>query len=231
MTYIDVWGSERFNCLTFYEKSLYVYFTTNSSVKKSGCYRIIVKKCCDELDISEFGMHKQIKRLCDYGVIDYDEDTKELFIVNFPERDMNACYKIVSSRLKERALNENSIIKIEEKKEIAVLNEKEKAINKAVSEIIDFLNMKCGTRYRKSGASKKCITARLNDGYTVDEFKVVIIKKYEDWNGTEFEKYMRPQTLFGTKFDEYLNQPYKKKKENMFIMTDEELDLFAKGEF
>ena len=42
--------------------------------------------------------------------------------------------------------------------------------------------------------------------FTVEDFKTVIDKKSLEWMGTEREKYLRPQTLFGTKFESYLNQ-------------------------
>ena len=74
-------------------------------------------------------------------------------------------------------------------------------------EIIEYLNEKSGTNYRASSAkTQKCIHARLVEGYTVDDFKTVIDKKCGDWRGTEFEQYLRPSTLFGTKFEEYLNR-------------------------
>lgn len=76
----------------------------------------------------------------------------------------------------------------------------------AVSEITLYLNQKAGTSYRASSKkTKSCIHARLSDGFTVDDFKTVIDKKCAEWIGTEFEKFLRPETLFGTKFESYLN--------------------------
>jgi uncharacterized phage protein (TIGR02220 family) len=74
-------------------------------------------------------------------------------------------------------------------------------------EIIDYLNMVLGTQYRHSTKStQKHINARLENGYSVDDFKTVIDKKCKEWKGTEMERYLRPETLFGTKFEGYLNQ-------------------------
>lgn len=73
--------------------------------------------------------------------------------------------------------------------------------------IIEHLNMVCGTSYRyNTESSKKDIRARLNEGYKEDDFYIVIGKKAKEWIGTEQEKYLRPMTLFGTKFESYLNQ-------------------------
>lgn len=80
-------------------------------------------------------------------------------------------------------------------------------MSESVREIVDYLNETVGTNYKpSSGYIKSLIKARLNDGFTVDDFKTVIYKKAKEWQGTEMEKYIRPQTLFGTKFESYLNQ-------------------------
>jgi uncharacterized phage protein (TIGR02220 family) len=82
-----------------------------------------------------------------------------------------------------------------------------------ITAIITFLNDKTGKNY-KSGTAKtqKLIKARLNEGFKVPEFYEVIEKKTAEWRNTEFEKYLRPETLFGTKFESYLNQTEPEKK-------------------
>ena len=72
--------------------------------------------------------------------------------------------------------------------------------------IIDYLNEKAHKDFKsKSKATQQHINARLKEGFTVDDFKTVIDKKCAEWLGTEFEQYLRPVTLFGTKFEGYLN--------------------------
>ena len=86
-------------------------------------------------------------------------------------------------------------------------NDKELNNNNYIVEIVNYLNQKCGTKYKASTANtKKHISARLNDGYKYEDFVKVIDKKYQEWKGTEWEQYLRPDTLFGTKFESYLNQ-------------------------
>lgn len=88
-------------------------------------------------------------------------------------------------------------------KNISKLEDKEKLIK----DIIDYLNMICGSNYRyKTTNTRKHISARLDEGYTYDDFCLVIDKKYKEWKGTQWEKFLRPDTLFGTKFESYLNQ-------------------------
>ena len=81
-----------------------------------------------------------------------------------------------------------------------------------IKEIIQYLNDVCGTRYRyQTKGTQEHINARLKEGYTVDDFKMVIDKKFEEWNGTDMEKFLRPETLFAGKFESYLNQKIVKK--------------------
>jgi uncharacterized phage protein (TIGR02220 family) len=77
------------------------------------------------------------------------------------------------------------------------------------SSIIARLNEKAGTNYRASTKSTQShINARLAEGFTVDDFYTVIDKKCGEWKGDEkMEKYLRPETLFGSKFENYLNAP------------------------
>ena len=81
------------------------------------------------------------------------------------------------------------------------------------SEVLGYLNEKAKTNYRiSSKEAQKHINARLSEGFTVEDFKTVIDKKCAEWIGTDYEQYLRPQTLFGTKFESYLNAPSKARK-------------------
>lgn len=75
--------------------------------------------------------------------------------------------------------------------------------------IIDYLNRKTNSHYRPtSKATKRLIKARYNDGFTDADFKTVIDKKCTEWlQDANMAQYLRPETLFGTKFEAYLNQP------------------------
>lgn len=74
------------------------------------------------------------------------------------------------------------------------------------SAVISYLNEKAGTKYRSgSDKTRKHIHARAAEGYKLEDFKTVIDSKCAEWLGTDYEKYLRPETLFGTKFEGYLN--------------------------
>jgi uncharacterized phage protein (TIGR02220 family) len=52
----------------------------------------------------------------------------------------------------------------------------------------------------------------MNEGFTVEDFQTVIDNKVEEWGkppkagAKDMRIYIRPETLFGTKFEAYLNQ-------------------------
>lgn len=74
-------------------------------------------------------------------------------------------------------------------------------------EIIDYLNEKTGSRYKHtSKKTQSLIKARVNESFTLDDFKKVIDIKTDEWKDTDMSKFLRPETLFGTKFESYLNQ-------------------------
>ena len=76
--------------------------------------------------------------------------------------------------------------------------EKEEERDKKIdlyNNIIDHLNQKAGTNYKASTKkTKTCIHARFEEGFTEDDFITVIDKKSNEWLGTEWEKFLRPET-------------------------------------
>jgi len=79
--------------------------------------------------------------------------------------------------------------------------------NNIVEEILDYLNKKTDQHYKSTTPkTRTLINARMNEGFTLDDFKRVIDNKVADWEYTDMERYLRPETLFGTKFEGYLNQ-------------------------
>lgn len=75
-------------------------------------------------------------------------------------------------------------------------------------DVINYLNEKLGAKYKPNSAiNKRLIDARAKEGYSLDDFKKVIDNKCATWaHDLKMSKYLRPQTLFGTKFESYLNE-------------------------
>lgn len=110
-------------------------------------------------------------------------------------------------------ININKVIKDKSNKEELNTDNKDNTVFLTENEIIAYLNEKANTNYRASSkATKTLIHARLSEGFTIDDFKTVIDKKCAEWIGTEFAQYLRPATLFGTKFESYLNAPIRERK-------------------
>lgn len=114
---------------------------------------------------------------------------------------------------------------------ISSLNKKINNINNNIYiNIIEYLNNKAKTQFKSnSKKTKSLIDARIREKYTLEDFEIVIDNKCEEWLNTDMEKYLRPETLFGNKFESYLNQNSNKKqrtnKLNSLIDNIEEIDL------
>ncbi len=97
-------------------------------------------------------------------------------------------------------------------KELDIDKEKERDKEKIpFKEIIDYLNKKAGKSFKNVETHKKMIRARWNEGQRLDDFKKVVDNMVANWTGKNFdgkpaETYLQPSTLFGNKFDQYLNQ-------------------------
>ena len=91
-------------------------------------------------------------------------------------------------------------------------------------EIISYLNLKAKKKFKVDTAShQKFIKARLKEGYVLEDFKKVVDIMVAKWKGTEYEQYLQPQTLFGNKMDNYLNQPVPRKVHSFQSAVDERL--------
>ena len=77
-----------------------------------------------------------------------------------------------------------------------------------IQEVISYLNLKAGTNYKTTTPkTRTLIKARLKEGFTLDDFYTVIDKKVLLWGkDIKMQAYLRPETLFGTKFESYLNE-------------------------
>lgn len=120
-----------------------------------------------------------------------------------PYNNINNNININNNNLDNNKLNKNNL---------------NKELNNIYSKIIQYLNSKAGTNYREDTAkTKNLIKARLNEKFALEDFLLVIDKKCDEWLNTEMEKYLRPETLFGTKFESYLNAKHITKSEEKRI--------------
>ena len=91
--------------------------------------------------------------------------------------------------------------------EETAIKDLEKTKHKELWIPIAYLNQVANKRYKFVDKTKRLLLARFKEDYTLEDFKQVIDIKTAEWKDSpEFSKYLRPETLFGTKFDGYLNQ-------------------------
>lgn len=81
--------------------------------------------------------------------------------------------------------------------------QKQEVINK----VVEYLNVKAETAFLPTTQSTITqIIDRMDEGFGLQDFMTVIDKKVADWMGTDYEKFLRPITLFSKeKFENYLN--------------------------
>ena len=74
-------------------------------------------------------------------------------------------------------------------------------------EVIRYFNKLTGSNYREdSEIIINLMRLHVQNGFKKEDFIIVIDKKWREWKDTNMIKYMRPETLFGEKFESYLNQ-------------------------
>ena len=157
----------------------------------------------------------------------HPEFTEDIFLVATP--DLTGSETGSAQRVRKFRERQNEQLPLQSNTEVTISNDsKSKSKSKSnkdilsgsdepdpvpYKEIIDYLNEKTGKRF-KSGtdATKRVIRARFKEGNSLDDFKAVIDVKATEWIGdSKMEDYLRPSTLFGTKFEGYLNQSIKAK--------------------
>ena len=102
-------------------------------------------------------------------------------------------------------------------------------IDSLSSSLISFLNQESGGDYKPDSYIKGRLRALMSQGYTETDFRKVIRKKSDEWRGSKMAAYLRPSTLFGDKFAEYLAAPDptrsgKKSTEDLQKILDEKTD-------
>lgn len=106
-------------------------------------------------------------------------------------------------------------------------------VDSVYKKIIDHLNLSAGTKYKEnSNETVKVIKARLADGFNYDDFIIVIDKMIDKW-GTDEKmcEFIRPVTLFGNKFEGYLNLVHAMKNKKNTEIGKAEIALSSHDNF
>ena len=214
-------------------KAIYSYLA--SFADENGKAYPGIELMCHELNISEKRFHRHKKQLIDQGFITverertdygwsnniytllgYSVTSRFVPLQNVPLRNVHLQnVTLQNDPTIITSLNNTSLINTNLKK-TELVEQKPDPI--PYREIIEYLNQKGGKNFKHTAAgNKKVIKARWNEGYGLDQFKQAIDNKCHDWlNDEKMNQYLQPSTLFGQKFDQYLNQKKKKESANEY---------------
>ena len=141
------------------------------------------------------------------GMLIKTSDRKKsiLTIVNYNDYQDTESDKKVIKKYKN---SDKKVIKNTNKNEKKEKNDKNDKKEDIYVPIIDYLNSKADKKYQTSTKkTHSLIDARINEGFTLEDFYKVIDNKVSEWKGDKsMDKFLRPETLFGNKFEGYLNQ-------------------------
>ena len=121
---------------------------------------------------------------------------------------------------------ENTVLELEkvQTNKIDINDTDNNNIKSFCQEVITYLNQVTKKNFNKDTASHhKYIKARLKEGYELKDFEHVINVMAATWMGTDYERYLQPQTLFGNKFDSYLNRSMPNNGRSFASAVDERL--------
>ncbi len=143
--------------------------------------------------------------------------------------DKNSKDKISKEKnsLEKKREEKNNIV--EKREDITILS----ANDVLVKDVIDYLNRKINSSYNwENNDIKKLINRWIEKGYKILDFQIVIDKKYDEWKDSKMVVHLNPYTLFGDKFENYYNQPVKKKTLNdiSFKELDQMIEARKNGE-
>lgn len=177
-------------------------------IPKDRYHETVYKEDKKKLEVTETQQYRLVTRKTIVQDTESKQDVSSLDTTCI--RDDNKVYTEVKLS-KDKLSKDNNIDKLSssEPNSDPELEEKQKSQKIPYEKIIDYLNRKTNSHYRPtSKATRRLIKARYNEGFTDIDFKKVIDKKCAEWlQDGNMVQYLRPETLFGTKFEAYLNQP------------------------
>ncbi|MGK8937151.1 conserved phage C-terminal domain-containing protein [Staphylococcus epidermidis] len=195
-----------------------IYWSDRTS-RKDGYFYKSYNEWYEELHLTEYQVRRATKKLKSFGFVDtalkkangaptlhYKVDTKEVSEWILKKlKNGNLRNSRMDSEETQESLTEITTKTTTETTNNNILSPSSTAY--PYKDVIDYLNQQTGKNYKSTTKKNQTvIRARIDEGFSLDDFKRVIDNKVAEWKGTNMEKYLRPETLFGTKFEGYLNQ-------------------------
>lgn len=200
-----------------------IYWSDRTS-RKDGYFYKSYNEWYEELHLTEYQVRRATKKLKSFGFVDtalkkangaptlhYKVDTKEVSEWILKKlKNGNLRNSRMDSEETQESLTEITTEITTETTNNNILSGNPTVSRIPYKEIVDYLNEKTGKNFKhKTAKTRKFIEARWNQDFRLDDFKKVIDVKSDEWLNTDSDKYLRPETLFGTKFEGYLNQKTK----------------------
>ena len=210
--YLEMLGD--FNTAAFLNQLI---FWSDKTKRKDGYFYKTYTEWNEELLLSEYQVRRSSKILKEKGLIDTKLKRANGSPTLHYKVNMDKLSDSILNKLKNR--NQTNLINDSEVSSVSLTVDDtvdEQTVDSNMSrnstvypykEIIEYLNDKANKQYRHTTRkTQTMIKARFNEGFNLEDFKSVIDTKSKEWINTDMEKYLRPETLFGTKFESYLNQ-------------------------
>jgi len=198
------------------DKYIQVWLYLFAHIQKGNVFHVqdILWNC----QISRVRLYDILKR----GVVLFKENKIEVIIVRKNKTD--GYFKLEVKQLSQTETKEEIKQEVKQEKQTkkasALQNEiaiAQRDTRKEVTNIIiTHLNTVTNKQYRSdTDKTIKLIGAKLQEGYNIDQMKYVIDVKASQWLNSDMEKYLRPETLFGNKFENYLNEQINNNSSNI----------------
>ena len=195
------------------------YWQARGELSKDGFFYSTVENVKDATTLTDKRQRSALNALKTAGIVDVklaglpakryvrinEEQLAYILLNNSSQKGWTSSAEMEEQGTPKRQTNNNN-----------TKNNKKNNNKEIYTAVIDFLNQQAGTAYKAtSKATQQHINARLAEGHTLEEFRTVIAKKCSEWKGdAKMSKYLRPETLFGTKFEGYLNAPQQSRGAN-----------------
>lgn len=188
--------------LSIETKAIYAYFI--SFAGNTGKAFPSISLICSELNISKDRFYRHLNKLKElrYITVEHVKNKDNTFSKNVYTIYQEPCpyFEYTENPYTENPYTENKDTNNNS------FNNNNFNNNSIYIRIVAHLNKKAGKSFNpKVKKTQGFINARLKEGFTEDDFIKVIDFKCEQWLGTKYEQYLRPETLFCTKFEGYLN--------------------------
>ena len=184
------------------------HWKINNTVRNDRYRPTIFQNEFSRLDIAD---NNEYIMLDTNGIPDGNQmDTKN-------SKDKNSKDKISKEKnsLEKKREEKNNIV--EKREDVTILS----GNDVVVKDVIDYLNKKINSSYNwENEKIKSLVNNWIEKGYKILDFQIVIDKKFDEWKDTKMVVHLNPYTLFGDKFENYYNQPVKKKTLNDISMKE-----------